>query len=97
MLFHSKYVATCWQTLFAITVLDGREEKKFLEKVVFFCFFFLQVPHADSVEVTGLKKVSPKSAAKRLSNVNPACESIGKALDSKNMLSLFGNKKQAKK
>lgn len=65
VLFHSKCVATCWQTLFAITVLDGRE-KKILEKVV---FFFLQVPHADSVEVTGLKKVSPKSAAKRLSNV----------------------------
>lgn len=74
------------------------KKKKSLKRLFFFCFcFFLQVPHADSVEVTGLKKVSPKSAAKRLSNVNPACESIGKALDSKNMLSLFGNKKQAKK
>lgn len=73
------------------------EKKKKSMKRLFFFFCFLQVPHADSVEVTGLKKVSPKSAAKRLSNVNPACESIGKALDSKNMLSLFGNKKQAKK
>lgn len=79
MLFHSKCVATFWQTLFAITVLDGREKKRILEKVV----FFLQVPHAESVEVTGLKKVSPKSANKRLSNVILLARALEKHLTPK--------------
>lgn len=46
-------------------------------------FFFLQVPHAESVEVTGLKKVSPKSANKRLSNVILLARALEKHLTPK--------------